>query len=199
MSVIPGTLETRQRVRNGRRREGQIADALKTQHGLNLVEPSDHEDKIRKVDRWLVEGNTRTAVQIKYRESGDDLLVEVWDKWFGWDDPRNKLGRDVQGDSKLYAVLRVDQKTVVLTSADVLKKIVQEMVDAAKAFGWTVDHGPSSKTLRYNKAGGRAELKVQTDPYDGRTKMVAYIPANVLIFENQAKTYKVRLPANWKE
>jgi hypothetical protein len=196
---LPGTLETRQRVRNGRRREGQIADALKQQHGLNLVEPTDHEDKIRKIDRWLVDGTSRTAVQIKYRESGDDLLVEVFDRWDGWNGPRNKIGRDVQGDSKLYAVLRTDRQTVVLTSAAVLKGIVNEMVEAAKTIGWTVDNGPSSKTLRYFKAGGRCELKVQTDPYDGRTKMVAYIPANVLIFENQAKTYKVRLPKEWQD
>jgi hypothetical protein len=196
---IFGSIDTRTRVRNGRNRENQIAKALKEQHGLPLVEPTEAEDKYRKIDRWLVQGDSRTAVQIKYRESGDDLLVEVWDKWFGWGHEFNKLGRDVQGDSKLYAVLRLDRTTVVLTSADVLKAIVQEMVDHCIAGGWTHDNGPDSKTFHFAKAGGRCVLKVQRDPHDGRAKMVAYIPANVVIAEHQAKTYRVNLPANWQE
>lgn len=198
--MLHGTLDNQQRIRNGLRREKQIADALKSQHGLNLVEPTADEDGTRKIDRWLVEGNKRTAVQIKYRESGDDIAVEVFDRWYGWDHPQNKIGWDVQGDSKFYAVLRADRETVVLANADVLKKIVQEMVSAAKLIGWTVDHGPASgKTLRYFKAGSKIELKVQTDPYNGRMKMMAYIPANVLEAENQAKTYKVHLPKRWKD
>lgn len=196
-TIRAGSDQSQRFINSGRRREGQIADALKEQHGLNLVEPTDGEDRYQKIDRWLVEGDKRTAVQIKYRESGDDLLVEVFDRFHGWDHPRNKTGRDVVGDSKLYAVLRLDRTTVVLTSAARLKAIVNEMVRAAKETGWTVDKGTHSKVLRFFKAGGKCELRVQADPNDGRPKMVAYIPANVLIFENQAETYKVRLPADW--
>lgn len=198
-TIRHGADQSQRFINEGRRREGQIADALKAQHGLNLVEPTDSEDRYRKIDRWLVEGDKRTAVQIKYRESGDDLLVEVFDRWHGWDHPRNKTGRDVVGDSKLYAVLRLDRTTVVITSAAILKGIVQEMVKAAQTTGWTVDRGTHSKVLRYFKAGGCCELKVQADPNDGRPKMVAYIPANVLIFEQQAEVYKVKLPANWSD
>ena len=191
-------LDSRDRVKHGKKREGQIADALKSQCGLTLVDASDRDDKERKIDRWLVKDGTKTAVQIKYRETGDDLLVEVFDKWGGWTHPINKLGRDMIGDSKLYAVLRMDRKTVVMVATSALKKIVGEMLAAAEAFGWTVDEGDQCKTLRYSKAGGRCELKVQRDPRDGRTKMVAYIPANVLTFEHQATTYKVKLPADWQ-
>ena len=192
-------LDSRDRVRHGRKREGQIADALRDQVGLPLEDATEREDKERKIDRWLVKDGKRTAVQIKYRETGDDLLVEVFDKWFGWDATGNKIGRDMIGDAKLYAVLRQDRKTVVLVSTSTLKKIVNDMLTAARQFGWTVDNGDASKTLRYSKAGGRCELKVQRDPRDGRSKMVAYIPANVLIFEHQAETYKVNLPKNWQD
>lgn len=200
MNAMPSChLDSRDRVRHGRRREGQIADALRDQVGLSLQEPSEYEDKQRKIDRWLVQDGKRTAVQIKYRETGDDLLVEVFDKWGGWDHPINKVGRDMIGDARLYAVLRQDRQTVVMVATATLKKIVADMLAMAMQFGWTVDNGPQSKTLRYSKSGGRCELKVQRDPRDGRTKMVAYIPASVLEMENQAQTYKVRLPKNWQD
>jgi hypothetical protein len=190
-------LDSRDRVRHGKTREKQIAEAL-TRQGLPLADATDREDKEMKIDRWLVRDGRRTAVQIKYRETGDDLLVEVYDTWNGWDDPFNKPGRDMIGAARLYAVLRQDRKTVVLVPTAVLKAIVVDMVNAVALFGWTVDKGPACKTLRYSKSGGRCELKVQRDPRDGRTKMVAYIPAGVLAFEQQSETYTVKLPKEWQ-
>lgn len=191
-------LEAHERVKHGKNREAQIADALVTQCGVPLEDATEVEDKTHKIDRWLVEGDKRTAVQIKYRETGDDLLFEVFDRWDGWFNRTNKIGRDMKGNSKLYAVLRQDRKTVVMTHVDVAKKIICDMQRAAQVIGWTVDQGPQRKILKYNKNGGTCELRVQRDPGDGRTKMVAYIPAAVLQAEAQAKVYQVNMPANWK-
>lgn len=192
-------LESRERVRHGKTREKQIADALKEQAGLNLQDASDSEDKEQKIDRWLISNGKKTAVQIKYRETGDDLLVEVFDKWNGWDNQNNKIGRDMIGDARLYAVLRMDKKTVVLVKTNTLKHIVNDMLQAAKTIGWTVDNGDKNKSLQYSRAGGRCELRVQRDPRDGRAKMVAYIPANVLTFEGQAEVYRINLPRKWQD
>lgn len=193
----PGSLDPRTRVRHGRERERQIAKALKEQVGLPIQDASEFEDKERKVDRWIAYPTGKVALQIKYREVGSDLLFEVYDKWFGWEDPKNKLGRDMFGDATEYAVLMQDRHTIVMVPTALAKETVKEMVDEAHKNGFSY-HGHNGSTLRYFKHGKKLELKVQRDPGDGRQKMVAYIPADFFVAEAQAKVYQVNLPNNWQ-
>lgn len=192
----PGSLDPRTRVRHGLERERQIANALKVQIGLPIADASEFEDKERKVDRWLNYPEGRVALQIKYREVGEDLLFEVYDKWFDWDHPRNKLGRDMFGDAKEYAVLLTNRKTVVMVPTKLAKDIIAKMIEVARSEGF--EEGARSNTLRYSVNGLTLELKVQKDPGDGRQKMVAYIPASYFVAEAQAKVYEVFLPRKWK-
>lgn len=190
-------LDARTRVRHGLERERQIAEALKNQVNLTIEESTEYEDKERKIDRWLIRGGKRIELQIKYRETGKDLLFEVYDKWFGWDDKRNKVGRDMIGDAKEYAVLLQDRQTVVIVPTQKAKKLCKDMESAARFFGFTFTNEGGS-TLEYVANGCRLNLKVQRDPGDGRQKMVAYVPTDYFISEKQAEVYKVRLPQNWK-
>lgn len=196
-TIRPGSLDTRTRVRHGRERERQIAEALKNQIGLPITDSSEFEDKERKVDRWISYPAGRVALQIKYREVGEDLLFEVYDKFFGWDDPKNKLGRDMFGDAKEYAVLLADRHTVVMVPTKLAKETIAKMMEIARNDGFTVQ-GSVSSTLRYFVHGLKLELKVQRDPADGRQKMVAYIPASYFVAEAQAKVYQVSLPRKWQ-
>lgn len=189
-------LDSRTRVAHGRQREAQIATALRNA-GLSIADASDHEDKHEKIDRWVMYPNgQRVALQIKYRETGNDILVEVFDKFFGWDDPRNKIGRDMIGAASQYAVLLNDQTTIVIVESSQLKSLVEVMISGARQ-GWTVERYPVS-TFRYFSHGVKLELKSQRDPRDGRQKMVAYIPANYFIAVNQAMSYTVTMPEVWK-
>lgn len=192
-----GSLDPRTRVKHGRERERQIALALRDQVGLPIQDASEFEDKERKVDRWIAYPTGKVALQIKYREVGEDLLFEVYDKWFDWDHAHNKLGRDMYGDAKEYAVLLADRKTVVMVPTKLAKDTVAKMVAEARKNGFTVK-GYASSTLRYYAHGLKLELKVQKDPGDGRQKMVAYIPASYFVAEAQAKVYEVALPHQWK-
>lgn len=190
-------LDPRTRVRHGLERERQIAEALKNQTPLMIEDASQFEDKERKIDRWLIRGNQRIALQIKYRETGKDLLFEVYDKWFGWDDQNNKVGRDMIGDAKEYAVLLQDKVTVVIVPTQKAKKLCREMESGARFMGFTTTHDGGA-TLEYIANGCRLNLKVQRDPGDGRQKMVAYIPAEYFLSEKQAEVYRVRLPKEWR-
>lgn len=198
LTARPGSLDPRTRVRHGRERERQIALALRDQVGLPIQDASEFEDKERKVDRWIAYPTGKVALQIKYREVGEDLLFEVYDKWFDWNHQYNKLGRDMFGDAKEYAVLLADRKTVVMVPTQLAKDTVAKMVDEARTNGFTVK-GLYSSTLRYYAHGLKLELKVQRDPGDGRQKMVAYIPASYFVAEAQAKVYTVNLPHEWKK
>ena len=192
MQARPGSLDPRTRVRIGQAREKQIAEALRDQAGLPITDATADEDKDRKVDRWLDYPSGRVALQIKYREVGQDLLFEVYDKWFGWDDVNNKLGRDMQGDAEQYAVLLSDRTTVVMVPTAIAKEIIGKMIEQAKQ-GWTEEG--YSKTLDYRPNGIKCQLKAQSDPRDGRQKMVAYIPALYFVALQQAQVYSVALPA----
>lgn len=182
-----GTLERNEQVKAGIEREKHITNALQSQYGLIFQQATEVEDKERKIDRWLIEGSKRTPVQIKYRESGDDLLVEVYSKWYGWGSEYNKIGRDMIGSAQLYLVLRKDKRTVVIVDSNVLKKIVNEMLEVAEGLKW------ENKVFNHFKVSGQVQLRVQHDPYDGRMKMVAYVPANVVIADHNAKVYQIRL------
>lgn len=190
-------LENSVRVRHGLNRERQIAEALKLQAGLPIEDATDAEDRERKVDRWIAYKGNRVALQIKYRETGEDLLFEVYDKFFGWSDPRNKIGRDMLGDATEYAVLLQDRKTIVMVPVAVAKSAINIMIEGAQR-QWTVQGTNGGATFRYFANGAKLELKVQRDPRDGRPKMVAYIPAQYFASVAQTHTYKVALPNNWK-
>jgi len=189
-------LDNSTRVRHGLERERQIATALKDQVGLPIENATNIEDRERKVDRWIAYPNGRVALQIKYRETGEDLLFEVYDKFFGWDDPKNKIGRDMMGEAQQYAVLLQDRKTICIVSVDVAKQAIHTMIDGAKQH-WTVESSFGA-TFRHFTHGVKLELKLQRDPRDGRPKMVAYIPSAYFATNAQVQTYQVALPKQWK-
>lgn len=190
------------RVALGKVREAQIADALRDQHRLDIRDATESQDKFRKIDRWIYQNGRRVPLQIKFRTKGDDLLFEVYDTFRGWEYPdgftdrnrnglQNKIGRDMQGDALLYAVLLSDGKTIKMVNTDPAKRFIWDMVKTAELKGWTTEG--YTKTLIVRKGGNRAELKLQHDPGDGRPKMVAYIPPRMFAGES----YAVRLPERW--
>ena len=193
----PGSLAVHMRLQRGWAREEQIAEAL-VKAGLNIQQSSQFEDRHLKIDRWIVTSNERIPLQIKYREKGGDLLFEVYDKWYGWEDPRNKLGRDMYGDAKEYAVLLPEgnRNFVAMVPTDLAKEIVWDMVNAAKEEGFDCET-ERSKTLNYWDRGCNLQLKVQHDPCDNRQKMVAYIPSQYFGVLGKIKTFNVELPSVW--
>ena len=196
MDIPSCHLDSATRVKQGLNRERQIADALKYQAGLPIEDATGFEDRERKIDRWIAYPGNRVALQIKYRETGADLLFEIYDKFYGWNDPKNKIGRDMIGDATEYAVLLQDRKTVVMVPVAIAKRAIAIMLEGAQQ-RWTVEH-PYGATFRYFAQGVKLELKVQPDPRDGRPKMVAYIPSQYFAVAAQVQTYMVALPNQWK-
>lgn len=179
------------RVKAGKEMEARIAAGLR-QVGLKLTEATDTEDRLKKVDRWIETPQGRKALQIKYRESGSDLLFEVFDTFHGWRDSRNKVGRDMEGIATEYAVLLPDQKTVVMVDPKIAKEAIEDMLDEARCNGWSRTNFAGS-TLHHRFKGFEMELKLQHDPADGRKKIVAYIPAAFFEGQRQTKVFKIAL------
>jgi hypothetical protein len=123
------------------------------------------------------------GIQIKFRETGKDLLFEVFDTFFGFNNPKNKMGRDMKGIASHYAV-KFD-KNIVLVEKKQAEEVIQEMLDEARCNGWS-ERNQSSQTLYYQSNNHELQLKLQSDPADGRKKIVAYIPKE---FFSNCKSY----------
>ena len=74
-------LKPNDRVRHGKKIEEKIKEALRTIGKLTIEDPNNNEDLYCKIDAWLVGVNGRVPIQIKYRESDEDILFEIYKDW----------------------------------------------------------------------------------------------------------------------
>jgi hypothetical protein len=187
------TMDSRDRVRIGVRREGQIADALRTQAGLELRDATDDEDKGRqKIDRWLIRDGQSYGMQIKFRETGADILFEVFDTFHGFGDARNKRGRDMIGQAEYYTVLAQDGTTAYVVPVSVAHRLISQAMEMIEEHGWTIVKKGGS-VFKWFMNGCKIEIKLTTDPKDGRPKIIAFIPPDVFAAEQQVEVYKLKL------
>ena len=152
-----------QRVQYGKSIEKQIFDSL-VQCGMKLREPSSQEDKYDKIDGWWQTPNGEIPIQIKYRDTGTDILFEVMKDYH-----RNIPGRDMIGKAKFYAVLSLGK--IVIISVDEAKQLIETMKQKAQAEGFD---------QRGNFRMGKAMLRVRPDPQSQQEKLMAYIPISML-------------------
>ena len=65
------------RISAGKRVEAEILNALR-QKGYKIEDPTEQQDKYDKIDGWWVDKkNNKHGVQVKFRQSGDDILFEL--------------------------------------------------------------------------------------------------------------------------
>jgi hypothetical protein len=154
-----------QRVQYGKSIEKQIFDNL-VGCGLKLREPSTQEDKYDKIDGWWETPSGEKPIQIKYRDTGDDILFEVL-----LDYERGIPGRDMVGKAVYYAVLTRTGGNIVMVSVAEAKEMITAAQDAADLQGFDE---------RGNFRHKGVMLRIRPDPRTGQDKMMAYIPVSAL-------------------
>ena len=171
VTVQPGTRQQNrfqdreQRVDYGKSIEKKIFDSL-VKCGLRLEPVTSSEDKYSKIDAYWVTPNGKKAVQIKYRDTGDDIGFEVMLDYYG-----GVVGCDMKGRAEFYAVLNRAGNTIVMVRVAEAKAIINQMVQDAENGGFD-DRGT------YHK--GRAVLMIRPDPRTGIKKLMAYLPVSML-------------------
>jgi hypothetical protein len=153
--------DLKNRVAYGKSIEKQIFDGL-VKCGLKLEEPTTGQDIYDKIDGWWITGGAKKPIQIKYRDTGEDILFEV-EK----DIDNGIPGRDMIGKAEYYAVLNKMGGTIVMVRVSEAKEIIYKMQEQARKFGFD-DRG--------NFRMGGAMLRVRPDPRSGQNKLMAYIP-----------------------
>jgi len=153
------------RVQYGKSIEQQIFDSL-VGCGLKLRPPSTTEDKYDKIDGWWDTGAGVKPIQIKYRDTGDDILFEVMKDY-----DRRVPGRDMIGKAEFYAVLSKTGGKIVMVNVAEAKQLIEDMVRDAEAGGFDE---------RGNYRQGGAMLRIRPDPRTNQDKLMAYILVNML-------------------
>jgi hypothetical protein len=155
-----------QRVTYGKGIEKQIFDNL-VACGMKLREPSSSEDMYDKIDGWWDRGGNEEPIQIKYRDTGDDILFEVMKDYH-----RNIPGRDMIGKAVYYAVLARTGGQIVIIEVAEAKQRIQDAMQAAEQEGF-------DQRGNYRTRDG-IMLRVRQDPQSGQEKLMAYIPVSIL-------------------
>lgn len=154
------------RVNYGKGIEKQIFDSLVT-CGMKLREPSSSEDMYDKIDGWWDVGGREEPIQIKYRDTGDDILFEVMKDY-----QRNIPGRDMVGKALYYAVLGRGGGQIVIVEVEEAKRKIKTAMAAAEAEGF-------DNRGNYRTQDGLM-LRIRRDPQSGQEKLMAYIPVGIL-------------------
>jgi hypothetical protein len=155
-------MDFNQRVRRGKVIEHQIITQMRA-NGMMIYETTKTDDMYQKIDAWWVrEDGQRHGVQIKFRETGDDVIFEVY-KDFDY----KVWGRDLVGQST-YTLCVNRQGEGVLVSTQELKHKIHVALESLETKGWT---NPTTKMF----SNPFLQLKLRPDAYHGQNKLVGFI------------------------
>lgn len=149
------------RITSGKKVEKQILDSLRRK-GYQILDPSSSEDMYDKIDGWWVDKKGgKHPIQVKFRQSGDDILFELVKNL-----DLGKEGRDMKSKATLYLVAN-RQGTTRLYQTKVFKDKAKEILDIVEE---DLQTHPEQQFWR----GNGWEARVQFDRSSGDRKIVAY-------------------------
>jgi hypothetical protein len=156
-----------ERVEIGTEREQQIADCLNKYYGWRLEKASFEQDTEGKID-FIENGNKK--VQIKTRDSGVDLLYDLFEPWTG-NLETAVVGRDHKSNFDLYICLSKDKNWIRVAIGSALKRIVNECLVEWKTQGCQF----SGRSWDSETHEG-VQFRLHRDAKNRRLKVLAFIP-----------------------
>jgi hypothetical protein len=158
------TQQMDQRVATGKGYEAKIIQKLAS-GGLKITPVTGRQDMFDKIDGIWENGPAGSGgMQIKYRDSGYDILMEVR--------KGNNPGRDMVGKSVYYCVVPKDGEFAYIFKTMDLKKLVQDALTELQG-----DGGFGGQ--REFRSSDQVELRQTRDPADNTPKIMAFIPIDV--------------------
>lgn len=159
------------RLTDGWAAEDQIINVLKTTVGRFDKPKGGHSiaDKFDKIDGILTFPNRRVeTVQIKARQNGNDVLVEVLKDY-----ERNVPGRDMLTKAKIYVVRDMSGR-IILIKTEQIKSYIKEMLKELEIKGFD-ESGWFANSF--------GKMKLNFGDFPARHKVVAYLPFS--LFSNE--------------
>ncbi len=150
-----------QRVAAGKRLESNVLNALRAM-GHQIDAPTPEQDKIEKIDGWWIGSKGgRFPLQLKVRETGDDIIFEILK-----DINKGLDGRDLKSMAYVYIVSDTWGRARMF-----LTKPIKDKAEELKALALRDMAKDPFKTRWF---GDRWEMKMQIDRGGGQRKLIAY-------------------------
>lgn len=188
-----------QRVAYGKNIEALIIKSLVDNFGWQIKPASANDDMVGKIDGYILRADKRmmahlptqnTPIQVKYRDSGSDLLMEVVKPWSidMIDMPIQQImtGRDMVGRAMIYVCLDPTGSIIRVRSAIDGKKACRTML---MSFMEQLRKDP---TARMYKEGGDM-LRMVFDPRNNTPKINAFLNPGSPFF-SWKEDYKLPAP-----
>jgi len=166
MRLVPNDRQSNQfqdmnkRVNFGKDIEAKIIQAISENTGWKIDPASKSEDMHDKIDGWVHFQGQKLPIQVKYRDSGDDILLEVYNSERSGGD-----GRDMVGRAALYACMNKAGDTIRVRDASQLKMVAKNLKTQLMESG---------KNVLSNRFG---QIRWTNDPSSGIKKIIAYLKA----------------------
>jgi hypothetical protein len=159
------------RVKAGRSIEKQVLEVIEkivVKSGYVVTPPTIRQDKHDKIDGVISRDGISHSIQIKFRQTGEDILVEVI-RPFTYEKVKAKVfdGRDMIGKADWYAVLHHSGRKIYWINASVLKRFIEKAIDN---FAKELENG-----IKLDHREDGIELKIVNDPRDGIMKLMAFV------------------------
>ena len=183
-------LHVAERVGIGIRMESRVRHCLNDRYGYNFEAATFHEDCVDKVDCWHItkSGNRlRSAIKVRLNKYGEletvktDILLDIYDPFYGVYDLRTKIGRDILFEYDMYisaikSCIRVAKgKLVHKISLGMYKEglsEIEKLKPKEKGFG--------SQLVFCSTIYPECQIWLHYDKFDRHPKLLAFIPPVIL-------------------
>ena len=176
------------RVEYGKQIEEKIMKCLNENYsGYNLIPGTSNEDCKEKTDCWQVFKNGKKCrVAIKARVSKNDILICARDPFYGFDNEKTKIGRDVLIKYDLYITLSKDENIIRVANGNVIHKIYnvlwEELLESRKDDDINKSPYVSTRSSRLlaSQAYPGCEVWFHRDRFSGNPKILVFVPPSSL-------------------
>ena len=159
--MLATTTDYSTRIHAGKQVEHKIIAQLRAK-GMTIHDPTPEQDKYDKIDGIGVSPSGKNfSIQIKFRETGDDILFELVS-----DLDKKKPGRDIISKADLYIVADRNGTTRMFYTAPIKEKAKEILAAAEKDL--------TENPYKTRWEGNGWEAKMQWDHASGARKIVAY-------------------------
>lgn len=173
-------LAVQERVKLNKDHEKKCIECLNrhlAKKGHKLLYGGEFEDKVNKTDAFLVSLDNLTdrsrRCAVKIRESRNDILVAVYDPFYGVDHCNTKEGRDMVVEYYWYITRDNNKKHLRVADGKEVHRIVMDIWDEF------MDPAFLGNVLVSKKHPG-CEMRKHPDRHDGHPKILAFIPPSYL-------------------
>lgn len=180
------SMPTNDRVSFGKEKETTVISCLNNRYssfGYNLIPSSFQEDCNDKIDCWQIQNEQKYPVCIKTRTSKDDILVSMFDPFFGINNTLTKIGRDFSQVYAYYITMSKDEKTIRVANGKRIHSICldiwNEFVSTDQELVHSMEELNPRELLDSEKYSG-CQLWLHYDRFKCTPKILAFIPPTVL-------------------